>query len=183
MGVSSFWTVLRDSPSCFAELGRSGAERFQNIFFAIGSELFLGDGIARLTIHSADTDDVRLPMLEIEPVKIGFASEHAGRDRPRSLETVCCPAGLPISRKVPAGCAGRRQAQERRLLKLSGETLSKGLVKDGVAGLVGEIRENDGVGLGQGVRAARVVEPARQWPRRRPKRAPPMRPLSIRTPR
>jgi hypothetical protein len=53
-----------------------------------------------------------------------------------------------------------QQAQEGGLLELRGKTLAKGIVKDGIASFIREIRENDGVHLGQCGNAARIVEPA-----------------------
>ena len=52
------------------------------------------------------------------------------------------------------------QAQEGRLLELGGKSLAEGVVKNGIAGFVGEVGENDGVRLGQAVSAAGIVEPA-----------------------
>ncbi len=40
-------------------------------------------------------------------------------------------------------------AEERGLFELDGESLFEGVVEDGVAGGVGEVREDDGVLLGE----------------------------------
>jgi hypothetical protein len=52
------------------------------------------------------------------------------------------------------------EAQEGGLLKLRGKSLAEGVVKNGIASLVDEVGDNDGVHLGQAMSAAGNVEPS-----------------------
>ena len=100
-----------------------------------------------------------LPMLEMEPVKYALLPARWQRSPAIAGESLLS-GGWPMSRKSLLDALLGDQAQERRLLELRGKTLAEGVVKDGIAGFVDEVRENDGVHLGQGVGAVGVVEPA-----------------------
>ena len=69
MGVSSFSDGLERFAEFFAKGGGNFAQLFEDIFLAVGGDLFARQVITGLAIYGVDADDVlAAPRLEMEPL-------------------------------------------------------------------------------------------------------------------
>ena len=135
-----------------SEFARDLTERVQDIFSPRHLHLLLIDSVSSVAVPRAQAQDI----LASKAGDRAFQNHGACRslaDLLRHIRRQPRLFRLSHQRQLLLDLPVRNQAEERRLLKLHGQSLAQRVVKHRVAGLVLEIREDNRVLLGERRRA------------------------------
>ena len=134
-------------------------EGLEDFCFAFGADLLLGEDVAVGAVHGFEADDVGVVEAGDGAFEDGGALR-AQADFAGNFGSDVCVGGLAHEAESLLDALFGDDAEEGRLFELDGEGLFESVVEDGVAGGVGEVGEDDGVGLGEfgGVGGAVIKE-------------------------